>query len=284
MGLREHIRAGASLSRQSITLQTNITGSGSIDLGSAYALLSIDANVPCRLRLYDNSASRDDVLEKNRTFGDTNISASTALIGDFNITETGKITIDPVVYGVVQTPSNKLTYYKIDGTPSASIILTRYLLEDSSLDTNNRTTLPTITGLLEPNEFVTGTLSNPLIPTTYLLVSASLGDVSHLARIRLYNNNSVFSNITEMSRSFSTETTDTSLIVDAILSGSGTTHFSPKIIGSNLENLGTNLNLIQGSAQQLAGENELYYILQNASPTPGAVTINAFLHVFSLEN
>jgi hypothetical protein len=111
-----------------------------------------------------------------------------------------------------------------------------------------------------------------------------LGDVSHLARIRLYNNNSVFSNITEMSRSFSTETTDTSLIVDAILSGSGTTHFSPKIIGSNLENLGTNLNLIQGSAQQLAGENELYYILQNASSTPGAVTINAFLHVFSLEN
>jgi hypothetical protein len=284
MGLREHIRAGASLARQSIALQTNIIGSGSIDLGSAYALLSIESDVSCRVRLYDNAASRDDIIEKNRAFNDTNISASTALIGDFNITAAGKVTIDPVVYGVVEDSTNKLTYYKIDGTSAATLTFTRFLLEDSSINTSNHTTLPTIAGLVGPNQFVTGTLSNPIIPTTYLLVSASLGDTSHLARIRLYNNNSVFSNITEMSRSFSTETNDTSLIVDAILSGSGTTYFSPKIIGTNLQNLGTNLNLIQGSAQQLAGENELYYILQNASSTPGAVNISAALHVFSLEN
>lgn len=268
MGLREHIRAGASLTRQLISLQTNITGSGSVDLGSAYALLSIESDAPCRLRLYDNVASRDDVVEKNRIFNDTNISSSTALIGDFNITDVGKVTIDPVVYGVVETPSNKLTYYTITGTPSASLVFTRYLLEESSLDTLNRVTLPSIAALLEPNEFVTGTISNNIIPTTYLLVSASLSNTSHIARLRLYNNNSVFANITEMSRSFSTETTDNTLIVDMIVSGSGTTYFSPKIIGTNLQNLGTNLNLIQGSAQQLAEKMNytIYYKMHHQRP------------------
>jgi hypothetical protein len=51
MGLKEYIRLGAQLTRDTITTQTTVVGSGSVELGSAYALLSIQTNFPCRLRL-----------------------------------------------------------------------------------------------------------------------------------------------------------------------------------------------------------------------------------------
>ena len=287
MGLAEYIREGARLQRDIITLQGNVSGSGSIDLGSAYVLLSLNTTSPCRLRLYDNSSSLLNVGERNRAFGNTNISASTALIGDFSMSRAGLFTIDPALYGLAENPSNRLTYWRMDNTGSGqtpTIQITRYLLEDSAVLTTARKTLPVITENLAPNQLVSGTISNTNIPTTYLLVSMSLGNSAHRARLRLYNNTSSFSNITEISRSFSTESVASSLIVDAIVSGSETTYFVPKIIGANIQNAGNDLNVIKNNFSLIPGYNELYYIIQNVSSSGGTVGISASVHVFSLED
>jgi hypothetical protein len=287
MGLAEYIKAGAALQRTVINLQTDITGSGSVDLGSAYVLLSMTTTVPCRLRLYDNSQSRDDTVERTRIFSNTNISASTALIGDFTMSA-GTYTIDPVVYGVVQNPISKLTYYRVDNTASGQfpqITFKRYLLENSSVSTTSRKNIPVMTASLAANALVSGTLYDSQIPTTYLLVSASVSGSGTLARLRLYSTSQSFSDTVEVNRSFATESSATSkLIVDAIMSGSQTTYFIPKIVGVNLKNMGTDLNLIRNSIEKIMGANELYYILQNANTTGGTVAISASVHLFSFED
>lgn len=286
MGLAEYIRAGAGLQRSVINLQTDITGSGSVDLGSAYVLLSMTTTAPCRLRLYDNSQSLDDAAEKTRMFSDTNISASTALIGDFTMSA-GTYTIDPVVYGVIQDPISKLTYYRVNNTGSGQfpqITFKRYLLENSSVSTAARKNIPVMTASLAANALVSGTLYNSQIPTTYLLVSASVSGSTTRARLRLYSTSQSFSDTVEVNRLFTTESSATSkLIVDAIMSGSETTYFVPKIIGVNLKNMGTDLNLIRNSIENIMGANEVYYILQNANTTGGTVAISASVHLFSFE-
>ena len=287
MGLAEYIKAGAGLQRAVINLQTDITGSGSVDLGSAYVLLSMTTTAPCRLRLYDNSQSRDDTAEKVRIFSNTNISASTALIGDFTMSA-GTYTIDPVVYGVIENSISKLTYYRVDNTASGQfpqITFKRYLLENSSVSTTARKNIPVITASLAVNALVSGTLYNSQIPTTYLLVSASVSGSSTRARLRLYSTSQSFSDTVEVNRLFTTESSATSkLIVDAIMSGSETTYFVPKIIGVNLKNMGTDLNLIRNNIEKIMGENELYYILQNVDTTGGTVAISASVHMFSFED
>ena len=290
MGLKEYLTSGAKLSRQIVQLQTNITGSGSVELGAAYALLSIETDVPCRIRLYDNAFSRDNVAEKARSFGDTNVPSNIALIGDISASSIGKYTLDPVVYGLASTSSNKLTYYKIDGTSAASINFVRYLLEDSTVSIDNRRTLPVIKQNVPLGGYITGTLtydpiSQIIIPQTYLLISASVSGSNTRARLRLYSTSGSLQNTTEISRSFTTESSATSkLIVDAVMSGGAVTYFVPKIIGANLTNMNNNLNSIRGIPTSIAGANEMYYILQNVATTPADTQISASLHVFSLED
>lgn len=286
MGLEQYIRAGASLKRSTVTLSTSPSGSGSVDLGSAYALLNISTNNPCRLRLYDNSQSLSNGGEIVRKFGNINISASVALIADISMSSADTYGIDPVVYGIVQTPANKLTYYRVENTQSGAyptITFTRYNLEDPAISTANRITTPNITGSLLPNQIVSGTLLN--VPRTYLLVSASVSGALTQARLRLYSTKDSFSNMTEISRSFATESSNTSkLIVDALLSGSETTYFIPKIVGANLQTMGNNLNVVYGNDANIMGYSEMYYVLQNVSSSGGAVNITASLHVFALED
>jgi hypothetical protein len=287
MGLAEYIKLGVSLKRESISLQTDSVGSGSIELGSAYVLLNITNTVPCRLRLYDNQSSRDNAVEKNRVFGNTNISAETALIGDFSMSNATTHTVDPVLYSVVQNPSSKLTYYKIDGVtspPYPTITFNRYLLENPDISAASRMTLPTIQHNLSAGSRASGSLVDSSIPQTYLLVSASVSGSDVRARVRLYSTSASLYNATEITRPFATESNATSyLIVDAILSGSETTYFVPKIIGANLQNMGTNLNLTRIDRTKMVGEHEIYYVIENMA-TAGTANISASIHVFSLEN
>lgn len=286
MGLAEHIRNGAVLDRQTINLQTSAAGSGSVDLGSAYILLSLTTNTPCRLRLYDNLESRDNATEISRTFVNKGVANNIALIGDFSMSVAGTYTIDPAVYSVVATSSNKLTYYRIDNGASAPIItFNRFLLEDSSINIINRVTVPDIQATVTTGSFVSGTLASATVPRTYLLVSASLSGSGKRARLRLYTKSTAFSNATEISRSFATESLGTTgLVIDALLSGSETTYFVPKLIGANLDTIGTNLISIRGNDAAIMGDNEMYYILQNLSPTTPTDDIKVSLHVFSLED
>lgn len=286
MGLAEHIRNGAVLNRQSVNLQTSVARSGSVDLGSAYTLLSLTTNTPCRLRLYDNLESRDNATEISRTFANKSVANNIALIGDFSMSVAGTYKIDPVVYGVVATSSNKLTYYRVDNTVTApTITFNKFLLEDSTINIINRITVPDIQVTVTTGSFVSGTLANVTVPRTYLLVSASLSGSGKRARFRLYTKSTVFSNPTEISRSFATESLGTNgLIIDALMSGSQTTYFVPKLIGANLETVGTNLITIRGNDVAMMGYNEMYYIVQNLSPTTVTDDIKISLHVFSLED
>lgn len=288
MGLEQYIRAGANLERGVVNVTTTIDGSGSIDLGSAYLLLNVSTTQPCRLRLYDNSQSLENSGEKVREFRSTNISSSVALIGDFSMSVAGTYPIDPSLYGIVENTSNKLTYYRVENTQSGQypvLTFTRYLMEVPAVSIANRVTLPLITASLGAQQLVSGTLSSTAIPRTYLLVSASVSGVATRTRVRLYSTSEAFSNIIEVSRSFATESSANSkLIVDAILSGSETTYFIPKIAGANLQTMGTNLNSIRTDRAAIMGNNELYYIIQNVSPSGGTVATTASIHVFALED
>lgn len=283
MGLEQYIRAGVSLKRQSVFLQTTPTLSGSVDLQSSYIVLGINTNIPCRFRLYDDEISRDLPAEINRTFGDLNVSTSVGLVGDFSMSAAGNYYIDPGLYGCIHNPSSNLSYYRIDGnfTPPnyPGLTIETFTLEDSSKSTSNRKTLPYITGSLNVGQLVSGSLNNFIIPTTFFFVSTSLDDSSHVVRLRIYNNSASFSNTVEVNRSFQTESTDSRLLIDAIISGSSPTYFTPKIIGANIQNVNNDLQTIT----ELKGNNELYYILQNLGPS-GPVNISASLHVFSLED
>lgn len=290
MGLEQYIRAGANLTREIITFTASPSGSGSVNLGSVYTLLSVGTNSPCRLRLYDNLDSLTNAGERIRTFGNTNVSASTALIGDFSMSVAGTYTIDPPMYGVSQIPSNKLTYYRTENTQSGVnpvITVTRYLLEDSSISTANRVNFPQITGSLTATRIISGTLTSLTnIPRTYLLVSASMvGSSSGSARLRLYTTSESLTNLTEISRSFTTESSNNSkLIVDAILTGSEITYFVPKIAGANLQTMGTDLNAIRLDSAAIMGNNQLYYVLQNSVSSSATIRVTASLHVFALED
>jgi hypothetical protein len=292
MGLAEHVKAGARLTRDTITLSDS-NGSGSIQLGATFAVLSIqneNLTSPVRFRLYDTLASMENNAEINRVFGDSNVPAPITLVGDFSMSAGGIYSIDPVVFG----HSRQLTdtvYYRIEPQDS-QVKINRYLLEDSSVpvstntpyDTSNRRFIPAITASLAVGGVVSGSVTSTTIPTTYLLVSASLSNSSHLVRLRLYSYSGSLYDTTEKTRPFSTEPSASArLIADMQISGSENVNFTPKIIGVNLQNMGTSLNDIKKSDVLIKGERELYYILENINTTGGTVPISASLYVYALE-
>jgi len=289
MGLTEQIRAGARLERQFIQFTTDISGIGSASLAPSYALINIDASVPCRIRFYDNESSRDDANEIARPFGDTNIADDVALIGDFNLSANIRNKVDPTLYAVTE---DGFTYYRVDPAEAVNISLIIYNMEDPTLvnGTLVRRDLPTIIGTLDYNAdggttLDTGVLNSSDVPSTYLLVSASLSDPTHIARLRLYSVSASLNLQSEVTRSFDVEASPSAyLITDMILSGSQPTYFAPKIIGANLENMGTNLENIRGNRELINGKKEIYYILENKRNGAVGDEIEVSLHVFSLED
>lgn len=292
MGLAEQLRAGAQLERTSTTFTTDVSGVGTVQLSSVYTILSIQSDVPCRLRLYENAASRDNAGEVSRAFNNVFVSSSVALIADFSMSQAGIYSTDPSIFAVTQNLASPDTFYRIEpSSPSAKITLRTFPLEDNTItaaiatpySVANRRSF-TITTNLAAAELVSGTLADATFPTSYLLVSSSLADNSQRVRLRLYSTTASFGDATERNRPFTTEpSASMDLIVDYILSGSNLIYFSPKIIGANLANRGNNLLGIQSSQTLLDGKNELYYIMSNEG-TGGTVTMNANLHVYSLED
>jgi hypothetical protein len=290
MGLQQHIAAGANLERVTQTFLTNSSGSGSVSIAPASALLRIRANNTCRLRLYDNQSSLENATEISRPYGNLNIQPSVALVGDFTIGTTQDNFINPVLYSVTENPAGQL-YYRISPNTPTEISLTYYTLTDTNVPptigtpytVDNRRTIDILETLPGTTAPVTGTLGVGDVPKTYLLVSASLTDPSHIARLRLYRRSDPLSDATELARPFLSEpSASTQLIVDMVLSGSNDMYFVPKILGANLESMGTNLNLIKGNRASFAGEAEMYYVLQNLTPVGDDVQVS--LHVFSLED
>ena len=285
MGLKEHLQAGAVLDRKAVPLAVDpVLGSGSIEIGSAYLLYTIQTDTGCRLRLYDNSSSLNDVTEQARVFGDTNIPDSIALISDYTMSA-GIFTVDPVVYGVCESPVDRLTYYKIDNASTPpNIVFNRYLLEDSTVDTDSRVILPPIQHELFPGQLASSSLFDLNMPRTYLFVSASVSNTSAPIRVRMYNTRGILTSSVEKMRPYGTEALTTTLLIDAVLTGSQTTYFVPKIIGANLQNMGSDITRIRNNFGALAGKNEMYYIVENLAPVGPTASVTASFHVFSLED
>lgn len=291
MGLSEQLRAGANLTRDIVSFIAN-SSVGSASLGATFALTNIQVSSPCRIRLYDNSASLADTTETNRQFNNLSISNSIALLGDFTMSaETTEYSIDPVLYGHSENATEPLTWYRIENTTfPVTVRATRYLMDDLNVTPNmateyttaNRRTLPTITQTLTAGQSASGVLKDVSIPQTFLLVSASLSNAAHTARVRLYNNSASLSNTTEITRPFYIEPTrNVGLLVDMNLSGSNPVYFVPKIFCVNLENIGTDLREAKGDSAKISGNDELYYIITNTGIS--SATISVSLHAYSLE-
>lgn len=298
MGLEEHIKAGAQLTRDTIIF-TAPTGSGSIDLGPAFAVLKIQTDTPIRLRLYDTEQSRDTLTEINRPFG-LNADASIALIGDFSMSAAGTYEIAPAVFGFCSSSNPSSTFYRIEnatGQPSQSVVrVTRYLLEDKGVPpstgsfytiNNRRVITIDYSGTNIPSgSIVNGTLSTGVstIPQTFMLISASLGNVAHMVRFRLYATSSALSNVAEQNRPFTSEPSESvALLTDVIISnGNETVYFTPKIFGANLENMGNDLLLTAESTAKISGDSEIYYYLQNL--TTVAINPVVSMSLYALED
>lgn len=313
MGLAEHIRAGALLSRTNVVIaDTYGSGSGSVNAGGTYGVLGVITSQQCRLRLYDTEESRDDLAEVNRPFGIPLVSASTALIADFSMS--GAVTnqlfnVDPVKFGHAKSITDPKMYWRIDpAQQNSQVIVVRNLLEDLNIQPQNNTfykepnrrVISASFNSLQPGPgtFASGTIStfdSPTTPTTYMLISASLTGVGgtsqpgYVARFRMYASSSALYDTTEKNRAFSTEPSESAyLIVDMIMSGSETIHFVPKIFGANLKNMGRDLTLIKDDASKTKGQNEIYYIMENITylQTPGGSVIDpqVNLYVYALED
>jgi hypothetical protein len=303
MGLLEQIRAGATLDRSSTTFPVSATGE--VTLESAYVILSVSTDKPCRLRLYDTPDGLTDIEEINRLFGNTNISSSISLVGDFYMDGTSRQSVDPVLYAVASNADAPVTYYRADSLTDeifpddaairANITLTKFSIEDNRIaplpgttySVSNRRTLIFAEPDVDPSSKIQGVVSTT--PKTFLLVSASL-DAGEFARLRIYGIEDDIYQSNELNRAFDqAAATTTSLISDIILSGSNSTlYFTPKTIGANLNTMGSDLAVTRrrrfttDNTPAISGTSEIYYIIENLNNTTDTISIS--LHVYSLED
>lgn len=296
MGLREQVQAGAKLSRDVITV-TDVSGSGSIALGGTFSILSIQPSQGSRLRLYDTIQSRDNSTEISRAFGQSTVPTNIALIGDYSMSLGGiTYTINPVSIGHTDSLISPITYYRTSAAGS-TFKINRLLIEDTSItpsvntsytENNRRLVQITPSTSISALAYVSGSstsISIPTVPKTYMLISASLASTTHMVRVRLYNVSSSIYNNTEKTRLFSTEPSEAvGIITDVILSGSDTIYFTPKIVGANLQNMGSNLSELLTDPTRMEGDNSMYYYIQNISSVGSPITPTINFYVFSLED
>jgi hypothetical protein len=278
MGLSEHIREGATLVRETKSfLGQDIQSS---NFGASYIILGIEVDKPCRIRFYDNQSSASDLVEITRSFGDTPVNTDIALIADISMSVEGKYTMDPVLYAVPSDTFSYLTHYNItdsDGVVNGNLLL--YKLEDDNIqaDVNNefyrvsnRRTL-----IFNGNEDTLNFIDD-LAPRTYLIIDAlSNSD----CRLRIYANRQSLENPTEITRNFDEAilTSDVVLLADIELAAGNITKFFPKIIGSNLQTLSSNIELISLNRSAINSIPEIYYRLE---PSNSTVSMN----IYSLED
>ena len=280
MGLKEQLFAGATaLQRQTIPFV--VTGSfarytGSVDIGRTFILLNAQTTTPCRVRLYGDAASRNDVNELARPYQSQSIPSNISLIIDTNLTDTRIFDLAPPLFGAnLDNPIQSTVYYTVDTGSVAfsgtnTISFKRFLLEDPLVvGLPNVTTRETfiISGSIASGSSITGSIPTP---KTHLLLQA-IPNASPI-RLRLYTSQSYRDNPTEVSRSIYTEpSSGAGLILDEYFDITSTASFTPIILGRNMDDL---------SGQTAATQNT-YYNLTNGSAT---VNILASLYTFSIED
>jgi hypothetical protein len=285
MGLNEQILAGATaLKRETVIIPIQSAStqySGSIDMGRAVTITSVQASKRCRIRFYGNSASIYDGTEKARPFISQSITATDiGLITDINLDTEALFNLAPPVFGVnLDNPVSSNIYYTIDSSSGYNldsgdrITVTRFLMEDPAVSNlagvTTRTTMIISASALASGSHRTGSISSP---KTYLLyaVEPTVAPV----RLRLYTSQSYRDSVTEISRSFGTEPSSGSgLIADIYMEDVSQTPMIPILVGRNDNDL-LNPSLLNASS-------ETYYTITNGS---GTGTFSASAYLFSLED
>lgn len=283
MGIREYIQNNSELiKRDTTTFQLSTSDnrqSGSVTLGSAVLLTELQSTGNCRVRLYGNAASRDDVNEKTRPFVSQSVSSSIALILDVDIVSQEKFQLTPPVFGFnIDSPVSNTIYYTVESSsgtplsPGQSISFTKLLLEDLSIPAvNNRSTLVVSASSLSAGTYVTGSIQSP---RTYLLYRVLPTQVP--LRLRLYTTAVSRSNAAELTRPFLTEPSSGSgLIADIYMEDLANTPMVPVVIGRN-DNDVNDFGIT-------TPDKETYFTLDNVSGGTMAV-VSASLQVYSLED
>lgn len=274
MGLREQALAGAAHRRKTTELSTSAGTiiSGSVNLNRTYMLLSIEATVPGRLRIYTDSSSRDTTTEKNRTFETKSTGNSIGLITDVTFSA-GIHYFDGGVFGMSLDTGSYNSYYTVETSNSLAntIKLQTFTLEDT-IDANPATNytvanrrLFTISssGVIGANSRVIGQISSSTLPKTFLLVTASVNVTE--SRIRLYGVNTSSISVSEVTRAWGTDPESSSALIADINFDSYYNVLSPMVFGLNY-----------------SGSNELGYIIDNLVGTTR--TISSSIMLYSLED
>lgn len=274
MGLKEQLDAGAtSLNREKIYV--DVTGAnqyvGSVALGRTFVIVGSQTTKPCRIRLYGNSASRDDVTELARPFISQSIPASISLLADINLTDTSLFKLHPPLFGAnLDTSVSSTIYYTItsssvDLSSGVRVNLDRFIMEDIKVvglpEVVTRNTC-TISGSVTTGNSISGSLTTP---KTYLLLQV-IPSTSPV-RLRLYSNDTYRDDPTEKARTFGVEPKSSSgIIADMYMSVTETSSFTPIVLGRNMKESPVPIT---------------YYTLTNESV---ASTVTASLYLFSLED
>lgn len=271
MGLQQQITSGAIFSRQTVSIPRFNTeiDSGSVNstvLAGNYILLSMGANKPCRVRLYQDSASV--IIDRNRASSSFSLDDRVGLNVDAVLTEDNtSIRFDPPIMST--TYGDGVTWYNIDSTAGGTnIAFTVYNIGKIGDSTADRLTVTfSSSGSIANNASYSGNVSTK---KSFVLLS---GSASHVCRLRLYSVAVASVPGSETSRAYGTTPGDDSkLIADFMFdTGSFSYKFSPVLEGYTWS----------GTAYT-TGTGTVGYILENKSG--GSATITVPLHILSLED
>lgn len=256
MGLRELVISGSKLARAQTTIAA---GTGSVDMGYTYILLSVSADAPCRVRLYSDSSSIS--IDESRPSSSFDIDSRVGLTLDAGLDAvTSSFTFTPPIIGTTFTSSQ--TWYNITN-PGTNVTFGYYPIELN--DTASRTTITIMENGVVTSSVRTGIVT---VPNGYLFLS---GYTTTESRVRLYSNTETAS-AAEQNRAFGDIPLEgTNLVADMLLdTASFTFKISPILQAFVL------------SPSYLSGDNQMRYLVNNISSTP-SVNITASFTIYPIE-
>lgn len=261
MGILEQAISGSNFKRKQTVISSSPKSGSTAAFDSSYILLGINAQSPCRIRLYSDQSSMN--ADDSRASSSFAFDSTIGLVLDVELDASQlSFTFDPPVIGT--TFSGSQTWYNISSSAAQSLTFTSYPIE-----------FPTSTGrtqlLISGSNIITGSFlqGNISSPRSFIILS---GSATSESRLRLYSRdiNTVPTN--EKIRGFGTEpSTGSSLIADISFDTPATQNkFVPILEAYNL-------------TTYASGSNFVGYILNNIS----SVTISevtASLYIYSTED
>jgi hypothetical protein len=271
MGLRQQLASGSVFGKQIINLPTFISGSGSgvipnsSKLAANYILLSMDVNNPCRVRLYQDSASVN--LDKNRASTIFDLDDTVGLNVDAVFDTNNKLfKFDPPI--MCTTYQAGQTWYNVtEGTGSTNVSFVVYNIGPIGDSSADRSAVAISSGVIASSATAQGDINTK---KSFLILS---GSSSHASRLRLYSTAIASVPAGEISRTNAVAPNDDSkLIADLTFATASTAYkLSPVLEGYSWS--GTTYT---------TGSGTVGYLLENRSG--GSANITATIHILSLED